>query len=357
MDRVIFHVDMDAFYASCEVLRNPDLAGKPVIVGADPKEGKGRGVVATSSYEARKFGVRSGMPISRAFKLCPQGIYLRPDFKYYREISAQIMEILRSYSKVSEQWGLDEAFLDLTEPVSNYLTPRELAQQIKDEIHAKLKLSCSIGIGPNKQVAKIASGYQKPNGLTYVTPDQVRIFLDPLSVDEIIGVGPKTKKVLNENLQIFTIADLANYPAEKLNKRFGKMGVYLHNVARGIDNSPVQQIYKRKSLGTEITFEEDIDNFETIYKTLELLVDKLHKILLRQNYLYQNVAIKIRFENFSTFTRQQRLKTPTNDKKVALQVAKHLLKEFESNPKKIRLLGFRFTELSTAKFVQKTLFD
>ena len=357
MDRVIFHVDMDAFYASCEVLRNPDLAGKPVIVGADPKEGKGRGVVATSSYEARKFGVRSGMPISRAYKLCPEGIYLRPDFKYYREISAQIMGILRSYSKISEQWGLDEAFLDMKEPVSNYSTPREMAQQIKDEIYAKLKLTCSIGIGPNKQVAKIASGFQKPNGLTYVTPDQVRSFLDPLSVDEIIGVGPKTKKVLNENLQIFTIADLANYPAEKLNKIFGKMGIYLHNVARGIDNSPIQQIYKRKSLGTEITFEEDIDNFETIYKTLELLVDKLHKMLLSENYLYQNVAIKIRFENFSTFTRQHRLKTPTNDKKVALQVAKQLLKEFESKPKKIRLLGFRFTELSKTKFVQKTLFD
>ena len=357
MERVIFHVDMDAFYASCEVLRNPDLAGKPVIIGADPKEGKGRGVVATSSYEARKFGVRSGMPISRAYFACPQGIYLRPDFKFYREISAKIMEILRSYSEIGEQWGLDESFLDVTDSVSNYPTPRELAQKIKDEIYTKLKLTCSIGIGPNKQVAKIASSYQKPNELTYVTPDQVRSFLDPLSVDEIIGVGPKTKKVLNEKLQIFTIADLANYPAEKLNTIFGKMGVYLHNVARGIDNSPVQQIYKRKSLGTEITFEEDIDNFETIYKTLELLVDKLHKMLLRNNFFYQNIAIKIRFENFSTFTRQHRLKTPTNDKKVALQVAKQLLKEFESNPKKIRLLGFRFTELSKAKFVQKTLFD
>lgn len=358
MDRVIFHIDMDAFYASCEVRRNPDLAGKPVIVGADPKEGKGRGVVAASSYEARKFGVRSGMPISRAYNLLgPQGIYLRPDFKFYREISAQIMEILRSYSEIGEQWGLDESFLDVTDIVSNYSTPRELAQKIKDEIYTKLKLTCSIGIGPNKQVAKIASGYQKPNGLTYIAPDQVRSFLDPLSVDEIIGVGPKTKKVLNEKLQIFTIADLANYPAEKLNTIFGKMGIYLHNVARGIDHSPVQQTSKRKSLGTEITFEEDIDNFETIYKTLELLVDKLHKMLLRENYLYQNVAIKIRFENFSTFTRQHRLKTPTNDKKVALKVAKQLLKEFEAKPKKIRLIGFRFTELSKAKFVQKTLFD
>jgi len=354
MDRVIFHIDMDAFYASCEVLRNPDLVGKPVIIGADPKEGKGRGVVATSSYEARKFGVRSGMPISRAYKLCPQGIYLRPDFKFYREISLQIMKILRSYSKISEQWGLDEAFLDMTESVSD---SKEVAQKIKDEIYEKLKLTCSIGIGPNKQVAKIASGFQKPNGLTYVPPNQVQSFLDPLPVDKIIGIGPKTKKVLNEKLQIFTIADLANYPAAELNAMFGKMGVYLHNVARGIDNSPVQQIYKRKSLGTEITFEDDIDNFDTIYKTLELLLDKLHKILLKKNYLYQNVAIKIRFENFSTFTRQHRLKTPTNNKKVALEVAKRLLKEFESNPKKIRLLGFRFAELSKAKYVQKTLFN
>jgi DNA polymerase IV (DinB-like DNA polymerase) len=297
------------------------------------------------------------MPISRAYKLCPQGIYLRPDFKFYREISSEIMKILRSYSKIGEQWGLDESFLDMTSFVNNFADSVEIAQKIKDEIYTKLKLTSSIGIGPNKQVAKIASGFQKPNGLTYVPPDQVQSFLDPLSVDEIIGVGPKTKKVLNEKLQIFTIADLANYPAEKLNKMFGKMGVYLHNVARGMDNSPVQQIYKRKSLGSEVTFEEDIDNFDTIYKTLELLVDKLHKLLLSKNYLYQNIAIKIRFENFSTFTRQHRLKTPTNDKKVALQIGKQLLKEFESNPKKIRLLGFRFAELSKAKYVQKTLFD
>ena len=357
MDRVIFHVDLDAFYASCEILRNPELKDKAVIIGADPKGGKGRGVVSTCSYAARKFGVKSGMPISRAYKLCPNGIYLRPDIKYYKGISDQIMEILRSYADKFEQWGIDEAFLDVTESISNKINPTELAQKIKNEIFEKIGLTCSIGIGPNKQVAKIASDFQKPDGLTYVSPEQVRSFLDPLPVEKIIGIGPKTKKILNKKLNIETIADLANYPPEKLNKIFGKMGIDLSNVARGIDNSPVQEDYKRKSLGTEVTFDEDIEDFEIIYKTLELLVNKLHKSLIKGRYLYQVVVIKIRFEGFSTYTRQQKLKTPTNDKKVALQIGKKLLKEFESNPKKVRLLGFRLVDLSESKHVQKTLLN
>ncbi len=369
MDRVIFHVDLDAFYASAEVLRNPELKGKPLIIGADPKEGKGRGVVSTSSYEARKFGVRSGMPISKAYKLCPQGIFLRPDLKYYKEISDKIMEILHKYAdqdegpfeedlefisgnpKKFEQWGLDEAFIEVMEAMPNYSSPVEMAQRIKDEIYEKLKLTCSVGIGPNKLIAKIASAFQKPNGLTYVT--EVQSFLNPLSVDEIIGIGPKTAKFLNEKLNIKTIEDLANYPAEQLNAMFGKMGIYLHNAAHGIDISPVREGYKRKSLGSEVTFEKDIEDFGVIYKTLEMLVDNLHKSLLNGKYLYHTVVIKIRFQNFSTFTRQKRLKLPTNDKKVALQIGTQLLKEFESKGKRIRLLGFRFTQLSKEKYVQK----
>ncbi|HUX99491.1 MAG TPA: DNA polymerase IV [Candidatus Deferrimicrobium sp.] len=357
MDRIIFHVDLDAFFASCEVLRDPSLKGQPVIVGADPKEGKGRGVVSTSSYEARKFGVKSGMPISRAYKLCPQGIYLRPDIRYYKEISDQIMEILRSYADSFEQWGIDEAFLDVTKQINNNISPIELAQKIKDEIYTKIQLTCSIGIGPNKQVAKIASDFKKPDGLTYVPLDKVRSFLDPLPVEKIIGVGPKFKKSLNEKLNIETIADLANYPAEKLNKMFGKMGIYLHQVAHGIDNSPVREDYKRKSIGAEITFDEDVEDFKVIYKSLELLIDKLHKDILKGGFLFQTVVVKIRFSNFSTYTRQKRLKAPTNDKKVALKIGKYLLKEFESEMKKKRLLGFRFTELSKSKFIQKTLID
>ncbi len=374
MDRVIFHVDMDAFYASCEVSRNPELKKKPLIIGADPQEGKGRGVVMTSSYEARKIGVRSGMPISRAYKLCPQGIYLRPDMKFYKEISDKVMEILRFYADADEeipnndeeisekgmlkfeQWGFDEAFLDVSQKILDYPNPKSLAQQIQQEILTKLNLTCSIGIGPNKQVAKIASDYKKPSGVTFVPPIEVQKFLDPLSVDKIIGIGPKTKRIL-EKLEIKTISDLANYPASKLNDKFGKLGIYLHNIARGIDNSPVRQRYKRKSIGSEITFSKDVDNFNTIYETLKLLVDKLHKSLIKRRYFYQVVVIKIRFSNFSTYTRQQKLKTPTNEKAIALQTGKKLLKEFESKSRKVRLLGFRFTQLSKAKYTQKTLVD
>ncbi|MFX1293447.1 MAG: DNA polymerase IV [Promethearchaeota archaeon] len=376
MNRIIFHVDMDAFFASCELRRSPELKGKSVIIGADPKEGEGRGVVMTCSYEARKYKIKSGMPISRAYKLCSNGVYLRPNMAYYKEISERVMIILRAYADKNEeitdaseksrfhariekfeQWGLDEAFLDVTETVLNYSDPTELAQKIKNEINKKLQLTCSIGIGPNKQVAKIASDYQKPDAITYIQPNQVHSFLGPLSVDKIIGIGPKTKKVLNQKLNIHTIADLASYSAEKLNKKFGKLGVYLYNAARGIDNSHIRQKYKRKSLGAEVTFSEDVKNFNILYKNLRILVDKLHESLIKKKYLYRVVVIKIRFSNFNTYTRQQKLKTPTNDKTMALQVGEKLLKEFESNPKKVRLLGFRFTEIFKAKYVQKTLFD
>jgi DNA polymerase IV (DinB-like DNA polymerase) len=357
IDRIIFHVDLDAFFASCEVLRNPDLKGQPVIIGADPKDGKGRGVVSTASYEARKFGVKSGMPISRAFMLCPQGIYLRPDIRYYKEISDQIMKILRSYADSFEQWGIDEAFLDVTKVIGVSTSPIELAQKIKEEIYTKIQLTCSVGIGPNKQVAKIASDFKKPNGLTYVPPDKVRLFLDPLPVDKIIGVGPKFKKALNNNLNIKTIEDLANFPAEKLNKMFGKMGIYLHQVARGIDNSPVREDYERKSIGSEITYDQDVEDFEVIYKSLELLIDKLHKSLLKGGFLYQTIVVKIRFSNFSTYTRQKRLRAPTDDKEIGLEIGRQLLKEFESDTRRKRLLGFRFTELSKSKFIQKKLID
>ncbi|MHA1321772.1 MAG: Y-family DNA polymerase [Candidatus Helarchaeota archaeon] len=373
MNRIIFHVDMDAFYASCEITRNLGLEGKPVIIGADPKKGKGRGVVMTASYEARPFGVRSGMPISRAFQLCPEGIFLRPDMKYYRSISDKIMEILRVYADKDreaggrredgqkdavkfEQWGLDEAFIEVTDSVESFSEAKKLAKRIQKQIYSQFKLTCSIGIGPNKQVAKIASDQHKPNGITIVPPDSVRAFLDPLPVDKIIGIGPKSKKILNERLNIKTIAELADFPPEKLNQIFGKMGIYLSNVARGIDNSPVRERYKRKSLGTEITFEKDVEDFKIIYKTLELLVEKLHPALVKRNLNYQIIVIKIRFTGFTTYTRQQKLKSPINDKFIAIKIGKELLKEFESNPRKVRLLGLRFAGLSQSKYIQKTLF-
>ena len=253
--------------------------------------------------------------------------------------------------------GIDEAFIDVSETVSNYSDAKVLAQKIKDEIFMKIHLTCSVGIGPNKQIAKIASDYQKPNGITYVRVKEVQSFLDPLSVDKIIGVGPKTKKILNEELKIKTIGELANLPIALLKKRFKKMGIYLHEVARGIDNSPVQQFYQRKSLGSEITFDKDVKDFTKIYQALELIIDKLHDSLIRRKYLFQTVVIKIRFSNFSTYTRQHHLKTPTNDKRVAIKFGKQLLKEFQSDPRKVRLLGFRFTELSKVNYVQRTLLD
>ena len=194
--RTIFHVDIDAFYASVETIRNPSLRGLPLVVGADPKEGRGRGVVITCSYEAREFGVRSGMPISRAYKLCPSAVFLKPDFPLYSRVSSRVMDLLRKFADVLEQSGIDEAFLDVSSKVSDVSEARELAIKIKEELSRTEGLSCSIGIGPNKSSAKIASDMHKPDGLTVVPNDNVREFLAPLQVTAIPGVGRKTRDFL-----------------------------------------------------------------------------------------------------------------------------------------------------------------
>src|SRR5713226_3155840 len=215
--RIIYHCDLDAFYPSCEIRRDPSLAGKPLIVGADPKNGRGRGVVTSCSYEARKFGVRSGMPISQAYKLCPppKGIYVRPDFELYGQTSGRVMDVMRAFADLFEQTSIDEAFLDVSRRCRSYDEARDLALKMKVEVKSSEGLTVSIGIAPNKSIAKMASDMNKPDGLTLVRREEVNQFLEPLPVDRISGVGKKTATFLT-GMGVETVGQFATAPAEKL---------------------------------------------------------------------------------------------------------------------------------------------
>jgi DNA polymerase IV (DinB-like DNA polymerase) len=346
--RVIFHVDMDQFYAAIEEREHPEFKGKPVVVGADPKEGKGRGVVSTCNYEARKYGVRSGMPISRAWKLCPEAIYLQPNYKLYIQTSSRIMTILRKYADKFEQWGLDEAFLDVSSKISNLEEARRLAEAIKREILEKEKLTCSVGVGHNKLVAKIASDFEKPDGITVVEESDVERFLAPLSVRKLLWVGKKTERKLNA-MGIKTIGDLAAFDVAVLTERFGIMGAQYHFSARGMDNSEVAEKGVVKSVSRETTFEEDTSDFGLILETLDTLSQDIQEELVEHKLLFKTATIKIRYENFETHTRGKTLPFFTNNLHSLQKTTKELIQPYLNKTRKIRLVGVRASNLISSK--------
>jgi DNA polymerase IV (DinB-like DNA polymerase) len=344
LSRVIFHVDLDAFYASVEEREDPSLQGKPLIIGADPKEGKGRGVVVACSYEARKRGLHSGMPISRAYRLCPEGIYRRPNFELYGQVSVDVMEFLRKFADKFEQVSIDEAYLDVTQSCSRYGGPVELAKRIKSELKRSEGLRCSIGIAPNKSTAKIASDFQKPDGLTYVNPQRVAEFLAPLPVSRISGIGKKTEPRLNE-LGIKTIGDLAKYPPKELHRLFGKSAVWLWAIANAEEKVEVQETYEMKSIGAEYTFEIDTDDWSEINRQLLILIDSVHQRLGDEKMAYRTVTLKIRFTGFETHTHAKTLRFPATSKELIAEVIKSLAEHFRTKPKKVRLVGVRLSGL------------
>jgi DNA polymerase IV (DinB-like DNA polymerase) len=345
---------MDAFYASAETRKNPAIAGLPIIVGADPKGGKGRGVVAGCSYEARKFGVHSAQPISRAYRLCPQAVYLRPNFVLYEEVSARIMDILRGFSEKLEPMGLDEAFLDLSEKVEDFEQAAKVAKKIKGEIKTREGLTCSIGVAPNKAVAKVASDYRKPDGLTIVTPDEASSFLRPLAVSRISGVGKKTAEIL-EKVGVKTIGDLASFPAGRIVELFGKWGIRLWEIANGIDESPVITSYDIKSISNETTFEEDVADRSIVIETLDKLARDVQSRATQDGFLWRTVGIKLRFEDFSTFTRAKSRNDYTQSLEVVRNSVRSLFSEFEKDSRKIRLVGVRLSNLRRTDLSQETL--
>lgn len=351
--RIVFHVDMDHFFTAVEMREHPEYHGKPVIVGADPKEGRGRGVVSTCNYEARKFGVRSGMPISRAWKLCPEAVYLPVNYELYLKVSNEIMGLLRKYADKFEQWGIDEAFLDVTAKVKDYAEAEALARQIRKEIYEREKLTCSIGIGPNKLVAKIASDHQKPDGLTVVKKEEAERFLAPLPVRKLLWVGRKTEQKLT-SMGVKTIGDLARFDPTVLAEAFGTMGTQMFLMAHGVDRSEVEERAEVKSISRETTFEEDTSNLEFILNALGRLSEEVSKDVSRQNLYFKTVTLKVRYENFETHTYAKTLPLITNRLQDIDRTAKDLSQAHFRSDRKIRLVGVRVSNFTSGE-KQKTL--
>lgn len=361
--RVIVHVDMDAFFAAVEQLLRPELRGKPVIVGADPKGGKGRGVVSTASYEARVFGVRSAMPISEAYRLCPQGIYIPPNGKLYSRYSRKVFEILNHFSPQIQPVSIDEAFLDVTGSVHLFGSIRKLGEEIKRRIHAGTGLTASVGIAPSKSVAKIASDMQKPAGLTIVAPENVQEFLDALPVSKLWGVGKKSVETL-ARLGIRTVRDLREYPREVLEQKFGAMGEHLFRMARGIDEREVHEDEEIKSVSHETTFETDQTDRELLLSTLLALSEKVGSRLRKYGLRGKTVQLKLRFQDFSTFTRHKTLSHYTNLTDEIFTVSKSLFEQFDKTgvketdpPRPVRLIGVGLSQLVSEKGMQTSFWD
>jgi len=335
---------MDHFFAAIEEREHPEIKGKPVVVGADPKEGTGRGVVSTSNYEARKYGIKSGIPIARAWRLCPNAVYLPVNYSLYQKVSKQIMAILVPYADKFEQWGLDEAFLDVTSKVHGFENAKILAEKIKNEVYEKEQLTCSIGVGHNKLIAKIASDFKKPNGLTIVKVEDAKSFLAPLGVRKLLWVGKKTENRL-KSLGILTIGDLVNYSPSILTEKFGTNGVQLYLMAQGIDNSEFQEHWERKSLSREITFEEDTSDSNLIFETLDELSGDLYQEIKATKLTFKTVTVKIRYENFETHTHCNTLPFYTDRLKDIKKNSRNLLQDYLKTKRKTRLIGVKLSNL------------
>ena len=353
--RFIIHIDMDAFFAAIEQRDNPLLLGKPVVVGADPKAGQGRGVVSTCSYEARKFGIHSAMPISIAYKRCPQAVFLPVDSKKYNRVSDEIYEIFHSFTPKVEMISVDEAFLDITGSYHLFGTPRKTAQLLKSRIKEKTKITASVGLAPIKMAAKIASDLNKPDGLVEVNQDKLLDFLWPLDIDKIWGLGKKSKAIFN-NSGIKTIGDLAKKELREVEAVLGKNGEYFWALARGIDEREVEVEEEAKSISNEYTFSRDSGDKEVIEAVLIKLCEKVSDRLRRENLKGKTVTLKIRLEGFLTYTRAKTLPKPTNFMDVIYKTIKELKDEFDCQSKKVRLVGVKVSKFSFGP-VQATLFD
>jgi len=346
----IIHVDMDCFFAAVEVKDNPDLAGKPVIVGALPGT---RGVVSACSYEARKFGVRSAMPVSRAYRKCPHGVFLRPNGKRYVEESEKIRAIFHRFTPLVEPISLDEAFLDVAGSHRMFGTSVEIGREIKRLIMAETGLVASVGIAPTKFVAKIASDLEKPDGFVVVNDDEVLDFLSPLDVRTMWGVGKATWKRLDK-LRIRTVGDLRAFPVDELERLFGKHGRHLHNLSRGIDDRSVSPDCDRKSVGAEHTFGEDVADRKEVERMLLALSDKVSSRLLKKNLRGRRITLKLRDETFRTVTRSRTLDRAVTSTDDLYSEALDILRGESLGGRKVRLIGIAVSQFESGG--QESLF-
>jgi DNA polymerase IV (DinB-like DNA polymerase) len=352
--RMILHADMDHFFSAIEERERPEIKGKPVVVGADPQNGRGRGVVKTCNYEARAFGLHSGMPISKAWQLCPNAVYVRENYPLYKEVSERIMVILRKFADRFQNWGFDEAFLDVSSQVENFEDAAQLAVCIKHEILWQERLTCSVGVASNKLVAKIASDFRKPDGLTVVKEGEAEAFLAPLPVRRMLWIGEKTEHRLNE-LGIRTIGDLARSDVSFLVDRFGVMGRRFHEWAHGIYESEVSEGRRtHRSLGHESTFATDASERSQVLSRLDDICRRIHERTTKRNLLFKTVTVKIRYGDFETHTHGKTLPLYTGQLDELHKTIMELAQPHLRNDKRIRLIGIRVSSLKSAKG-QKTL--
>jgi len=347
MNRAIIHLDMDAFFASIEQLDHPAYRGKPVVVGADPQGGRGRGVVAACSYEARPFGIRSALPISRAYRLCRTAIYVRPRHERYAEVSQQIFAILHDVTDLVEPLSIDEAFLDVTASQRIFGPAQSIGRKLKDRIKAELGLVASVGIAPNKFLAKVASDLEKPNGFVVVAPGQEREFLARLPLSRLWGVGPKTEARLRQ-LGFSTIGQIAATRVEVLEEQFGQAGRDLWELANGQDDRPVVPDQAAKSIGAEHTFDEDTADVEQIRRTLLALADKVGRRLRQEALRAEGVTLKFRDHRFQTITRAAVLREATDLGDDLFREAWGLLGRVDWAGSRVRLVGVTATRLRPA---------
>lgn len=340
----VLHADLDAFYASVEILRDPQLAGKPIIVGGTST----RGVVTSASYEARKYGVTSAMPTSRARRLCPDGIFISPDFTAYTEKSREVRKVFDSFSPTVEPLSLDEAFIDMTGASRMWPSPKRFAEKLREEVRASTGLVVSVGVAPNKFLSKLASVQAKPDGLVMVDPDGVEGFLHPLPTSSLWGVGERTTQIL-ERLGLRTVGDIASMPAETLERALGSLGNHIASLARGQDQRRVVADPGRKQLGSEQTFERDLVSYEEWARVLLSIADRVSSRLRDQGISGQTVTIKVRFSNFTTITRSKTLECEVDSAISIYRVAQELLGNAlgtgEVGRKKLRLLGISISQL------------
>jgi DNA polymerase-4 len=343
--RAIIHLDLDAFFAAVEVLENPQLEGKPVLIGGRPQE---RGVVAAASYPARAFGVRSAMPMYRALQLCPSAVVLPARHDLYRRVSRWVMNILRETSPLVEQMSIDEAYLDLTDQIAGWEQGVALAGRLQRRVRQEVGLSASLGVAANKLVAKVASDQDKPGGLTVVRPGQEAAFLAPLPVQVIWGIGPVTASKLAE-MGVTTVGELARLPQAELEERFGSGGAAMARRARGVDRRPVVTEHETKSVSQERTFVRDIEDPKALKEQLWHLSQGVSRRLKRVELAAGTVGIKLRYANFDTLTRQTTLMVPTDDEEVIFRAALVLLKQAWNDKRPVRLLGIAAQNLSPAR--------
>ena len=353
--RLIFHIDMNSFFASCEQAKNPALKDRPLIVGGDPKTR--RGIVLAASYDAKAYGVYTTMLVKEAMRLCPEAEIIKSTYGLYTEMSKQVMAIFDDYTPVKQQGSIDEAFLDMTGTEHLFGDYRTAAATIQKRIYDELDLPCSVGIAHNKLLAKMGSDFKKPMGITTIFEEEIEEKLWPLKVGELYGIGKKTVPKL-QALGIYTIGDLANYDQDQLSLRFGyKGGIGMHNSANGISSDDVRVNHESaKSVGNELTYSSDVKDFDQIKEEVLLLVDKVGYRLRKHMLSGKTISVKLKYNNFKVITRAKTLDAPTHHTEVLFTTAMALIKEAWSG-QPLRLIGVTVSNFEDERVQQMSLFD